>query len=122
MNRLEIAVTLLSGKELKADIDYSDDVENAFQLADLIIEHDLKNKTFINPDSHIEKLVLENFDWNKPSYEWRWLQASQLLIELGFDNPSKHQASVLASVIKQKNCNTSKKSNGKKLLLCPPLK
>lgn len=69
----------------------------------------------------VEERLLAKLDWDAPSSLWRWEQASVVLNEVGFDHPTKQDAMAAAQLIRKNNEGQHKRSNGRSLLLCPPL-
>lgn len=59
--------------------------------------------------------------WDADQSLWREEQATQILIECGVDRPTQRDASAAASLIRKRNGNKSRRSNGKTLLWVPPL-
>jgi hypothetical protein len=67
----------------------------------------------------VEERILGKLDWDSAPATWRWAQASEVLVECGIDKPNKTDAATAATLIRSKNGDQSKRSNGKRLLLCP---
>lgn len=84
---------------------------------DALNEH---NAGFMSLDP-IEERLLAKLDWDQPAALWRWIQASEVLIECGIDRPTNKDAATAAALLRSRNGDQSRKSNGKKQLLCPPL-
>jgi len=84
---------------------------------DALNEH---NSGFMALDP-IEERLLARLDWDQPPTFWRWIQASEALIECGIDRPSNKDAATAAALIRSRNGDQARKSNGKKQLLCPQL-
>lgn len=78
------------------------------------------NADFMAPDP-IEEKILGGLAWDAPVDQWRWAQASAVLAEVGIERPSRADAATASTLIRSKNGDQAKKSNGRKLLLCPPL-
>lgn len=68
----------------------------------------------------IEERILSRLDWLAPSVEWRWVQATELLIEIGIDKPTRGDSTSAAGIIRKHNEGKSKRSNGKTMFLVPP--
>jgi hypothetical protein len=79
------------------------------------------NSDFMSIDP-IEERLLGKLDWDSNESFWRWEQASVIVVECGLDRPTKSDAGTAGQLIRSKNGGKSKRSNGKKLLWCPPLK
>lgn len=69
----------------------------------------------------VEERLLNRLDWDAPELQWRWEQASVVLVECGLDRPTKFDAATAGALIRSRNGDKSKRVNGKKMLLCPPL-
>jgi hypothetical protein len=76
------------------------------------------NKTYevIDP---IEDLISSGLRWSEPAAAWRWRSATQLLAELGRDTCTQGEATRAAHLIRQRNGNMSRKTNGVRALLAP---
>jgi hypothetical protein len=76
------------------------------------------NKTYevIDP---IEDLISSGLRWSEPAAAWRWRSATQLLSELGRDTCTQGEATRAAHLIRQRNGNMSRKTNGVRALLAP---
>lgn len=68
----------------------------------------------------IEERILSRLDWSAPVETWRWIQATELLIEIELDRPTRGDSTSAASILRKHNEGRSKRSNGKTLLLVPP--
>ena len=76
------------------------------------------NKTYevIDP---IEELISSGLRWSEPAAAWRWRSATEILTELGRDTCTQAEATRVAHLIRSRNGNMSKKSNGTRSLLAP---
>lgn len=79
------------------------------------------NKSFETIDP-IEELAHESYFWDSEQGNWIWKSATQCANDLGIKNPSKHDATSVSRVIRKLNLNISRKSNGSRQLLVPPVK
>ena len=79
------------------------------------------NADFMAADP-IEERLLDRLSWGDPQSLWRWTQASTVLLECGIDRPTKIDSATAGSLIRARNGNQQRRSNGQKLLLCPPLR
>jgi len=127
MKRIQIATTLLTGSLDCRTEDEEAVISTAFRMADAIIKHDRQTHKAVSYAEgsnayDIIKLLSERLDCDMNLANWRWMQASALLIECGIDIPSRAQAAAASSYVKDINGNQYRKSAGKKLILCPPLK
>lgn len=68
----------------------------------------------------IEERILSRLDWSLPYSEWRWVQATELLIEIGIDKPTRGDSTGAGTILRKHNEGRSKRSNGKTLFLAPP--
>lgn len=66
----------------------------------------------------IHERIMSKLDWDAQS--WRWVTATDILIELGIDRPTQGEVTKAANFIRGKNGKQAKRSNGKNLLLAPP--
>jgi hypothetical protein len=57
--------------------------------------------------------------WDEPRITWRWITATDILAECGFDRPSQKDATRCGEMVAEMNGGHRKRSNGKKLLLVP---
>lgn len=60
------------------------------------------------------------FDWQAPESSWRWLTATDIMLEMGFDRPSRADTTRCGMVIVRLNNNQRRRANGKNLQLVPP--
>lgn len=67
----------------------------------------------------IEELIGSGLRWNEPPGTWRWRSATEILVELGRDTCSQGEATRAAHIIRSRNGNLSRKSNGGRQLLAP---
>lgn len=75
-----------------------------------------ENHMAIDP---IEERIMSGLAWNEPETLWRWVSATDVLIEIGVDRPTKMDVNACAGLIRKRNGGRDKRSNGKRLLLCP---
>lgn len=69
----------------------------------------------------IEDRILTRLDWAADHVMWRWATATEILIDVGVDRPTRGDATSCAAFVRKHNGNHGKRSNGKSLLLAPPL-
>lgn len=67
----------------------------------------------------IEERIMSGLSWDDPQSYWRWISATDALVELGIDRPTRPDAMTAAEVIRKHNGNQVKRSNGNRMLLCP---
>ncbi len=68
----------------------------------------------------IRERLLTMLDWQSPPEFWRWMTATDVMLEIGFDRPGRGDATQCGQVIQELNGGRRKKSNGKALALVPP--
>jgi len=68
----------------------------------------------------IRERMLTRYDWQEPRLAWRWLTATDIMMELGFDKPNRADVTACGQIVLELNGNESKKSNGKRLSRVPP--
>lgn len=93
--------------------------EGYYLTADEMDALNSHNTDFMAVDP-IEERLLESLDWSTPTTLWRWVQASTVLIECGIDRPTKSDSATAGTLIRSKNGDLCRRSNGQKLVLCPP--
>lgn len=69
----------------------------------------------------IEDRLLTRLDWAADHVMWRWATATEILIDVGVDRPTRGDATSCAAFVRKHNGNQGKRSSGKSLLLAPPL-
>jgi hypothetical protein len=95
--------------------------EGYYLSADEMAGLNAHNEDFMAADP-IEERLMDRLEWNEPQTLWRWAQASTVLVECGLDRPSKLDSATAGSLIRARNGNQSRRSNGQKLLLCPSVR
>lgn len=68
----------------------------------------------------IHERILSKLDWDTIATSWRWITATELLIELGIDRPTTGELRSAGELIRKQNGNQKRKSNGRTLMLVPP--
>ena len=94
--------------------------EGYYLTADEMAALNAHNADFMALDPCEERLM-SGLDWTAPQSTWRWVQASEALIECGIDRPTRQDAATASELIRKQNGDQTRKSNGKRLLLCPPV-
>lgn len=69
----------------------------------------------------ITELVQTKLNWSANVKDWRWVTATEVLLELDLLKPTQAELKVASASIKKLNEEKSKRSNGKNLLYVPPL-
>ena len=83
---------------------------------DLLNNH---NKDFEVLDPVKERLQTR-YNWDAPTQSWRWMTATDIMLELGFDRPGRADVTHCGQLVLDLNGRQSKKSNGRKLSFVPP--
>lgn len=68
----------------------------------------------------IKERLQSRYDWEAHQIEWRWLTATDIMQEIGFDKPSRADVTQCGQLVQELNGGKSRKSNGKKLAFVPP--
>lgn len=69
----------------------------------------------------VEERIQTKLLWDAPPVEWTWHTATEVLLKVGIDRPNQSDATKAAHSIRKLNGGNARKSNGKNLLLVPPL-
>lgn len=69
----------------------------------------------------VEDRILTRLDWQAPVPSWRWCTATDILIDVGIDRPTRADATTCAAKMRKLNGDQGRRSNGKNLLLTPPV-
>ena len=69
----------------------------------------------------VEDRVMSKLNWQANAVDWRWMTATDILMEMGMDRPTRQDVTTCASMVRKHNGNQGKRSNGKALLYVPPL-
>ena len=94
--------------------------ESWFLSTDEVQRLNSHNKDYEVLDPITERLQ-SLYDWeNALPSEWRWITATDVMHEIGYERPSRADVNQCGLVIGQLNGKKSRKSNGKKLLAMPP--
>jgi putative DNA primase/helicase len=93
--------------------------EGYYLTADEMDALNAHNTDFMAADP-VEERLLDWLDWNTPTTLWRWTQVSTVLIECGIDRPTKADSAVANTLIRAKNGDQFRRSNGQRMVLCPP--
>lgn len=67
----------------------------------------------------IKERLLTKYDWSGNPDNWRWLTATEIMQEIGFDKPSTAEVTRCGQVIADINGKRQKRSNGKNLSAIP---
>lgn len=67
----------------------------------------------------IEERILSGLHWDESTTLWRWASATDVLIEIGIERPTKADVNTCASFIRKHNDDMSKRTKDGRLLFCP---
>lgn len=70
----------------------------------------------------IRERLLTRFDWDEPQTMWRWMTATDVMAEAGFDRPTRADVTHCGQVLAELNGGQRRKSNGKQLARVPSRK
>lgn len=79
------------------------------------------NDNFTTSDP-VEESISSYFDWEVSEKMWRWMSSTDILKSCGIDRPTKIDVNSCANFVRKLNGNQSKRSNGSRLLLIPPVR
>lgn len=80
------------------------------------------NEDFTAADP-IEEIIAGRYDWDCSQDKWTsWVSASDVLIECGYQRPTKADTTTAGTVIRRLNGGQSKRTGSSRLLLMPPMK
>jgi putative DNA primase/helicase len=68
----------------------------------------------------IRERLQTRLSWSDPPAMWRWVTATDLMAEIGFDRPTKADVTMCGQIVLELNGGQQKKSNGKRLSKVPP--
>lgn len=77
------------------------------------------NEDFTAPDPITER-IQARLDWQAPEGLWRWLTATEVLIEIGIDRPTRAETIAAGLALGKMNGARRRKSNGRQQLRVPP--
>lgn len=77
------------------------------------------NEEYVTADP-IEERILQSYDWAAPDNIWEWKQATDILLEVGIDRPSRADTTKAGQVVRKLNIGQAKRTGGKRLLRVPP--
>lgn len=117
-------------------INHSHDVDMQQVWAEVYHEHYATGQTWYltseemaalngnNSDHEVIDPVRERlqtvYDWGAPKVQWRWMTATDITLELGFDRPSRGDVTQCGQTVLKLNGGEHRKSDGKRLSLVPP--
>jgi hypothetical protein len=94
--------------------------EGYYLDSDEVAELNSHNEEFMAIDP-TEERILTRFDWKASEFEWTWMTATDALIAAGVDRPTRADATTASVIIRKRNDGKARRSNGKNLLLLPPV-
>ena len=68
----------------------------------------------------IRERLLTRMEWQAHTSEWRWMTATDIMLEIGFDKPNRADVTQCGQIVQELNGGQRKKSNGKALSRVPP--
>lgn len=68
----------------------------------------------------IRERLQARYDWEAPEGMWRWLTATEIMLEIGFDRPTRADSTACGQYVAEMNGRRRRRSHGKNLLLVPP--
>lgn len=68
----------------------------------------------------IRERLLTRLDWQSDATDWRWATATDIMLDIGFDKPTRADVTHCGQIVQELNAGRRKKSNGKALSLVPP--
>lgn len=92
--------------------------EGYYLTNDEVNELNEHNESFTAVDP-IEDRILTRLQWDSEPIDWRWATATDLLMDIGFDRPTRADATSCAAFIRKHNGSQGRRSNGKTLLYAP---
>ena len=69
----------------------------------------------------ITEMIQTKLNWSASIREWRWITATELLLEMDLIKPSQADLKTASSSVKKLNEGKIKRSNGRNLIFTPPL-
>lgn len=73
----------------------------------------------------IKERILDVYNWNDTTdmyFEWRWISATHILKECGFDKPNKADATRAGQIMRELNGNQSKRDGNHRYLAVPKVR
>lgn len=78
------------------------------------------NEEFMAIDP-VEQRLQTRLDWDASRDMWDWKTSTEILLKVGVDRPTQADATRCAIIMRKLNAGATKRSNGKSLLLSPPV-
>jgi hypothetical protein len=70
----------------------------------------------------VDERIMKELDWQAPLDLWQWHQATDVLLSVGVDRPTKQDTQKAGALIREMNGNRARRTNKQRLLLVPPKK
>lgn len=83
------------------------------------LENRNEDFTVLDP---IEEMIASKLDWSEHDTYWSWTTATELLIELGKQNPTKAESTKAAIIVRKLNGDRSKRTSKGRVLLAPQVR
>ena len=93
--------------------------ETWYLTPDEMAQLNTHNKDYEVLDPVRERLQTR-LSWEEPDMNWRWMTATDVMMEIGFDRPSRADVTQCGQILQELNGGQRKKSNGKALARVPP--
>lgn len=111
----------LDMQQVWAEIYHLRSVENEpYTLNDgekVLLKEINEQHTAIDP---ITETLAQKYDWESDKLLWRWLSATQIMIEIGYQRPDAYSVRKCGSAVRRLSDNQGRRANGKDLLHVPP--
>lgn len=93
--------------------------ESWFLTADEMALLNKANEEFEVRDP-IEDRLMSKLAWSTPEVSWRWMTATDVLVEVGVDRPARGDINTAGQILRKLNGGLARKSNGVRQLRVPP--
>lgn len=68
----------------------------------------------------IRERLQTRYDWDSDRSGWRWMTATEVMLEIGFDRPTRGDVTNCGHILQELSGAPQKRSNGKRLSMVPP--
>ena len=68
----------------------------------------------------VQERLTSHYRWDEPESLWRWMTATEVMLEIGFDRPSRADVTNCGQLVGDLNSGQRRRSNGRNLLRMPP--
>jgi putative DNA primase/helicase len=69
----------------------------------------------------VRERLTTRYDWQSSTYEWRWMTATDVMMEIGYDKPTRADVTQCGQLLKELSGGQTRKSNGRHLSRVPLL-